>query len=74
VTPQWKSSVKAGVGRLTVERLEAAGKTARDTMLGLMKTCSKLKVSFYRFLGDRFAVQGAPIIEKLPTIVRLAVA
>ena len=51
-----------------------AGKAARDTMLGLMKTCTKLKLSFYRFLGDRFAVQGAPSVEKLPTLVRLAAA
>ena len=50
------------------------GKAARDTMLGLMKTCAKLKLSFYRFLGDRFAVQGAPFVEKLPTLVRLAAA
>ena len=49
-------------------------KAARDTMLGLMKTCAKLKLSFYRFLGDRFAVQDAPFVEKLPTLVRLAAA
>ncbi len=49
-----------------------AGKAARDTMLGLMKTCLKLKVSFYRFLGDRFGVQDAPFVDKLPTLVRLA--
>jgi len=51
-----------------------AGKAARDTMLGLMKTCAKLKLSFYRFLGHRFGVQGAPFVEKLPTLVRLAAA
>ena len=51
-----------------------AGKAARDTMLGLMKTCAKLKLSFYRFIGDRFGVQGAPFVEKLPTLVRLAAA
>jgi Transposase IS66 family len=51
-----------------------AGKTARDTMLGLLKTCAKLKVSFYRFLGDRFAVPGAPHVPSLPHLVRLAAA
>jgi hypothetical protein len=51
-----------------------AGKAARDTMLGLMKTCAKLKISFYQFLGDRFAVNGAPSVQKLPTLVRLAPA
>ena len=51
-----------------------AGKVARDTMLGLLKTCSKLGVSFYRFLGDRFAVPGADTIPPLPTLIKLAKA
>jgi len=51
-----------------------AGKTARDTMLGLLKTCSKLGISFYRLLGDRFAVPGADTVPMLPTLVRLAKA
>ena len=50
------------------------GKNARDTMLGLMKTCAKLGVSYYRFLGDRFAVPGAPVVPSLPSLVRLAKA
>ena len=48
------------------------GKAARDAMLGLLKTCAKLNVCFYRFLGDRFAVPGAPDIPSLPYMVRLA--
>jgi len=51
-----------------------AGKAARDAMLGLLKTCAKLDVCFYRFLGDRFAVPGAPGIPSLPDLVRLAAA
>jgi len=51
-----------------------AGKTARDTMLGLLKTCSKLGISYYRFLGDRFAVPGATVVPPLPGLVRLAKA
>ncbi|TIR15782.1 MAG: hypothetical protein E5X33_30720 [Mesorhizobium sp.] len=54
--------------------VSAAGKTARDTMLGLMKTCAKLKVSFYQFLGDRFGVPDAPAVERLPHLIRLAAA
>jgi hypothetical protein len=50
------------------------GKIARDVMLGLMKTCAKLNVSFYRFLGDRFAVEGAPHVPSLPALVRMAAA
>jgi hypothetical protein len=42
-------------------------------MLGLLKTCAKLDVS-YRFLGDRFGVPGAPDIPSLPHLVRSAAA
>lgn len=45
------------------------GKTARDAMMGLLKTCAKLNVSFYRFLGDRFAVPDAPAIPGLAHLV-----
>ena len=48
------------------------GRTARDVMLGLMKTCSKLGVSFFRYLGDRLHVQGAIAIPSLPNLVRQA--
>jgi hypothetical protein len=49
-----------------------AGKTARDVMLGLAKTCAKQGVSFYRFLGDRFAVPGAQPFTNLAVLVRAA--
>ena len=37
------------------------GRDARDIMLGLAKTCMKLKLSFYDFLGDRLGVPGPKI-------------
>ena len=52
--------------------MSTAGRTARDTMLGLMKTCSKLGVSFFRYLGDRLNVPGAVVIPPLPDLVRKA--
>ncbi len=52
--------------------MSTAGRTARDVMLGLMKTCGKLKVSFYRYLGDRLHVPGAITIPPLPDLVRQA--
>ena len=42
------------------------GRDARDIMLGLAKTCMKLKLSFYEFLGDRLGVTG-PKIPPLAT-------
>ena len=49
-----------------------AGRTARDVMLGLAKTCAKQSISFYRFLGHRFAVPGAQPITHLAVLVRAA--
>src|SRR5579863_606643 len=54
--------------------ISEAGKNARDTMLGLLKTCSKLGVSYYRFLGDRFDVPGASAVPWLPDLVIAAPA
>jgi hypothetical protein len=50
------------------------GRTARDVLLGLMKTCRKLGVSFYRYLGDRLRVPGAMPVPPLPDLVRQAAA
>ncbi|GAC1663574.1 MAG: transposase [Steroidobacteraceae bacterium] len=52
--------------------MSTAGRTARDVMLGLMKTCSKLGVSFFRYLGDRLHVSGADTVPRLPDLVRRA--
>jgi uncharacterized small protein (DUF1192 family) len=54
--------------------MSEAGRTARDVLLGLMKTCRKLGVSFYRYLGDRLQVPGAAPIPSLPDLVRQAAA
>ena len=47
------------------------GRDARDVMLGLAKTCMKLKLSFYDFIGDRLGIPG-PKIPDLATLVRHA--
>ncbi|MBA2517051.1 MAG: transposase [Solirubrobacterales bacterium] len=52
--------------------MSTAGRTARDVLLGLMKTCNKLGVSFFRYLGDRLHIPGAIIIPPLPDLVRQA--
>jgi len=49
--------------------MSTAGRTARDILLGLMK---KLKVSFYRYLGDRLHILGAIAMPPLPDLVRQA--
>ena len=44
------------------------GRDARDILLGLMKTCMKLGVSFYTYLGDRLT--GAGAVPSLADLVR----
>ena len=46
------------------------GRDARDRFLSLMKTCDKLHVSFWDFLGDRLNVPGSPAVPWLPDLVR----
>lgn len=45
-----------------------AGREAHDILLGLMKTCSKLGVSFYAYLGDRLTRAG--VVPELAVLVR----
>ena len=49
------------------------GRDARDVMIGLSKTCLKLKVAFYHYLGSRLGISG-PQIPPLASLVRPAPA
>src|SRR5919202_1522396 len=49
-----------------------AGRQARAVLLGLMKTCGQLGMSFFSYLGDRLGVPNAPKIAPLPDLVRQA--
>jgi Transposase IS66 family len=46
------------------------GRDCRDAFLGLMKTCQKLGVSFWDYLGTRLAIPDQPAIPYLPDLVR----
>jgi hypothetical protein len=46
-----------------------AGKQARDTFLGLMKTCRKLGISYWDYLGNRLKVPNAKNVPPLPELV-----
>jgi hypothetical protein len=47
-----------------------AGKEAKDAFLGLMKTCQKLGIPFWDYLGDRLQVPNASPIQDLAGIIR----
>jgi hypothetical protein len=46
------------------------GRDCRDAFLGLAKTCSKLGLSFWDYLGARLAVPDQPAIPYLPELVQ----
>ena len=46
------------------------GRDCRDAFLGLSKTCAKLGITFWEYLGSRLAVPNHTEIPYLPTIVR----
>jgi hypothetical protein len=61
------------IALLKAKIVEQADEIARlKNLLGLAKTCAKQGVSFYRFLGERFAVTGADPVPSLADLVRAA--
>jgi hypothetical protein len=46
------------------------GRSCRDAFLSIVKTCAKLKIAFWDYLGDRLAVPNANAIPYLPDIIR----
>ena len=46
-----------------------AGRDCRDAFLGLNKTCAKLGIAFWDYLGARLAVPGCHEIPSLAEIV-----
>ena len=46
------------------------GRDCRDAFLGLAKTCAKLGVAFWDYLGSRLGVPGQPVIPPLPSLVQ----
>jgi hypothetical protein len=53
--------------------MSADGRVARDVMLGLLKTCRKLGLSFFDYLGDRLGLNGdQPKIPPLAVLVTQA--
>lgn len=50
------------------------GRDCRDAFLGLAKTCRKLGVAFWDYLGDRLAVLGGQTVPPLPDLIRCRAA
>ena len=56
--------------KISGETRSEAGKQARDTFLSLLKTCAKLAVSFWDYLGARLKIPEASAVPWLPDLVR----
>jgi hypothetical protein len=46
------------------------GRDCRDAFLGLAKTCRKLGVAFWDYLGNRIGVLGSPVVPRLADLIR----
>jgi Transposase IS66 family len=46
------------------------GRDCRDAFLGLAKTCSKLGIAFWDYLGARLGVFCGPSVPQLPDLIR----
>jgi hypothetical protein len=46
------------------------GRDCRDAFLGLAKTCRKLGIGFWDYLGARLGVFGSPAVPHLPDLIR----
>jgi hypothetical protein len=46
------------------------GRDCRDAFLGLAKTCAKLGIDFWNYLGSRLSVPDQPNIPALPDLIR----
>jgi len=45
------------------------GRDCRDAFLSLAKTCAKLRIPFWNYLGSRLAVPSCPTLPHLPDLV-----
>jgi hypothetical protein len=45
------------------------GRDCRDAFLGLAKTCAKLGIAFWDYLGSRLGVSGQPTVLPLPDLI-----
>ena len=46
------------------------GRDCRDALLALAKTCRKLGIAFWDYLGARLNVCGSPSVPQLPDLIR----
>ena len=73
ILSNWLKRTTSGTEFTIRTTVSDKGRDARDIMLGLAKTCMKLKLSFYEFIGARLGIPG-PKIPPLASLIRPAPA
>ena len=65
-----ENDIRAVVTRRKVSggTVSERGRIARDVMLGLAKTCAKLKISYFHSLGARLGIAG-PLVPPLANLI-----
>ena len=71
-TNQSENDIRAMVTRrkLSGGTRSETGRQTRDAFLGLMKTCQKLGLSYWHYLGHRLKVPDAANVPPLPELVK----
>jgi hypothetical protein len=65
-----ENDVRCLVTRRKISAGTRSDSDCRDGFLGLMKTCKKLGISFWNYLGNRFGVENAEPVPDLASVVR----
>ncbi len=71
-TNQIENDIRSHVTRRKISfgTRSEAGRAARDGHLGALKTCNKLRVSFWDYVRNRLGVAGAPEVPRLADLIR----
>jgi signal transduction histidine kinase len=67
--PSVRMLVAEVLDELGYSAIEDLGRDCRDAFLGLAKTCAKLGVAFWDYLGSRLAIPGQPALPPLPDLI-----
>ena len=70
-TNQSENDIRAHVTRREISGTTRSdkGRDCRDAFLGLAKTCRKLGISFWNYLGSRFGITTEKIVPPLPELI-----
>jgi hypothetical protein len=70
-TNGWENDIRCqGPNAKSVATRSDVGRDCGDAFLGLTKTCAKLGVAFWDYLGSRLAIPDQPAVPSLADLIR----